>query len=95
MKDKGFRKILGIFAAVLIVSSVAKLFGVSLRPLVDGYLRVATYVLTWITPEILSSVQPTGIRTLALGVPLVFVGCIVLGVVQLVRTRRKNGGINE
>ncbi len=89
MMDKSLRKILGIFVFVLIVSTMAKLLGVSLRPLVDGYLRVVTYVLTWIAPEILSSVYPAGVRTLVLLVPLVLIGNLVLGIIWLVRSRRE------
>lgn len=82
------RKIIGIFAIILIASSLLKLFGVSLHPLVEAYEKVATVIMTWIAPNIFSDAYASSVKTLTIYMPILFSVCLVLGLIQIIKYRR-------
>ena len=92
MKD---RRILGIFALVLIITSTMKLLGLSLSPIIDGYETIATTIMQWFAPELFSEAYPTSIQILAIYVPLVFLIALTLSVIRLTKYRKKATALGD
>ena len=86
MKDK---RIIGIFAVVLIVTSIMKLLGLSLRPIIDGYVMVATTIMQWFAPEIFSEAYPSSIQTLIILVPFILIATLTSAIIRLTEYRKK------
>jgi len=86
----GNRKILGVFVLVWVITSVLKLLGLSLQPVTDGYVRVATSIMKWLVPTIFSGEYPLGVKTLTIVIPLVFMVTLILFVSEKVRYYKTN-----
>ena len=86
MKDK---KVLGIFAAVLIITSVMKLFGVSLQPLIHAYEGVGTAIMNWIALSFITETSGVGTKTLAIYIPLIILATIIIGGSRIFVLRRR------
>ena len=84
------RRALSIFAIILSVTTVAKLLGLSLRPVVVGYEQVASTIMVWLVPSLLSEVYQAGVKTLIIYIPLIFLVNVVLFVVRMIYLRRRH-----
>ncbi len=63
---------LSIFAIVLILTSIMRLCGLSLHPIVEWYEQVGLTIMGWFLPSLSSEVFPTGIKALVICIPLLF-----------------------
>ena len=82
-------KVLGIFAIVLITSSILKLTGV-LPVIMTAYTNVATAIMEWFAPDILSATSNiTGANNLIILMPLLLLLNISLFTYKHIKYRRK------
>lgn len=81
-------RIIGIFGIILIVTSVMKLAGISLHPLVDAYEGMVTAVFNWYAPQLISSIDGVT-KHLLLWIPLVLFAILALGIVQIIVRRNQ------
>lgn len=81
------RKIIGIFAIVLVVSSILKLTGLN-RIIIDAYETFAMLIMRWLIGSEIFELYPTSVNTLILLMPLIFITSLTLFIVKLVKRRK-------
>jgi hypothetical protein len=82
------RKIIGIFALVLIISSILKLVKIY-WDFIDAYEWLGTQIMSWVAPNLFTMPDlPAGTKTLTIYMPLLFTIMLALGIYQLIKTRK-------
>lgn len=84
------KRILGIFALLVITTSILKLLGVSFSPIFDGYTKVATLIMKWFMPELFTGVFPSSVEFLAILIPFIFTTSLTLYIIQLVKHHKND-----
>lgn len=82
------RKIIGIFALVLIVSSILKLVKIYWN-FIDAYEWLGTRIMSWVAPNLFTVPDlPAGTKTLTIYMPLLLTIVLTLAIYQLIKNRK-------